>query len=471
MKRHVLIFTVCLVISVIFSWLRLNKINDSLFFMNDIGRDFFVMQQWQKTGKPPLLGPMTSALPINQNPLYFYILFPFFLLLNHSFFTTTIATLVIHLSIFWLGIWFMRSNNKILSAWIFTWILMAIHLQFVLQQRLVWNPSFVGLSVITSVFAFLMWQKNKERKWFWLHALFLAAATGLSYSAAPVAIAFVLLYFLILRKKQLLNTILSFVGAQIIVNFPLIVFELRHNFTLTTLMLNYERREQLNLATSAKLDFLRGILFSGIGSETLIIISILISLILILKLKKNNRNKPELLVGFLLFVTLAIQLIAPFGMQGHYIFGILSLIILLVAFMPNWLRLPIIFIATLTWLNPGFVQGYFRQAPRSTGESLACAKQVCKKRPDEYFVSVQSGFHKDHTGPEFRYLLEEVGCQTYDIYTKPNASNLMAVFADNSTYEHNKTAYDELTLFGPSKEIDQIICSEKLRVHVLEREN
>jgi len=68
-------------------------------------------------------------------------------------------------------------------------------------------------------------------------------------------------------------------------------------------------------------------------------------------------------------------------------------------------------------------------------------------------------------------LLEEVGCHTYDIYKKPEATNLMAVFADGATYEHNKTAYDELTLFGPSNEIDQVVCSEKLRAHVLEREN
>ena len=472
MKRPLIIAVVCLSILSLFSWLRLYKIDQSLFLMNDIGRDFFVMQQWQKTGKPPLLGPMTSALPINQNPIYFYILFPFFLLLNHSFFTTTIATLAIHMSVFLLGAWFLRSEKKILPAWLVTWLLMGIHPQFVEQQRLVWNPSFVGLSVVVAFFAFVLWRKRRQSRWLWLHTLSLAAATGFSYSAAPVTIAFILLYFLILRKKQLLSAVLSLIGAQIAVNSPLIFFELRHNFTFTTLMLNYERLEQLNLATSIKLDFLRRILFSGIGSGTLIIFTVLILLVLMLKFKYTKKKAmPELIAVFLLAVTVVVQLVAPFGLQGHYIFGVLSLVIILVSFMPNWIRLPIIFITVFHWLNPGFVQSYFRPAPRSVEESIACARQVCEKKPGEYFVSVQSAFHGYHTGPEFHYLLEEVGCHTYDIYKKPEATNLMAVFADSSTYEHGKTAYDELTLFGPSKEIDQIVCSEKLRAHVLEREN
>ena len=45
----------------------------------------------------------------------------------------------------------------------------------------------------------------------------------------------------------------------------------------------------------------------------------------------------------------------------------------------------------------------------------------------------------------------------------------MMVFADGSTYDHDKTAYDELTLFGPAKEIGEVTCSGGIKVHVLER--
>jgi len=72
--KKVLFWILISLLAILFVILRLYNINNSLFFINDTGRDMAVLQSWQNTGKIPLLGPQTSALPINQSAIYFYLL-------------------------------------------------------------------------------------------------------------------------------------------------------------------------------------------------------------------------------------------------------------------------------------------------------------------------------------------------------------------------------------------------------------
>jgi hypothetical protein len=233
----------------IFVGLRVWQLHESLFFFGDLGRDFLVLQQWIETGKPPLLGPQTSALPFNQSAWYFYLLLPGYLLFKTDLANTVYSSLVIHIAVFgglsWL-LW-QRRSELFWPVWLAAGML-AIQPQMVLQQRTVWNPSFVALSLLVGVVLSLVWRAVKQssthtlKSWFayeeWLPkaeiwlvrvgSLSLALAVGFSYSAAPAVLAWLVL--LSLRQNQWWWWWLNFGMSLGIVFAPMAFFELRHNF-------------------------------------------------------------------------------------------------------------------------------------------------------------------------------------------------------------------------------------------------
>lgn len=70
---------VLIFILIVFIFLRVHRIEETLNFQNDIGRDYLVLLEWYQSGKPPLLGPQNSAVPFNQSAFYFYLFFLFLL--------------------------------------------------------------------------------------------------------------------------------------------------------------------------------------------------------------------------------------------------------------------------------------------------------------------------------------------------------------------------------------------------------
>ena len=97
---------------VLFLFLRFYKLQDSFFFYNDMGRDLLVLLDMIQNHKPVLLGPQTSALPINQSPLYYYLLLPFYLIFDKSFLTANLTLAFVYLSLFLL-IFSCQNNFKV----------------------------------------------------------------------------------------------------------------------------------------------------------------------------------------------------------------------------------------------------------------------------------------------------------------------------------------------------------------------
>lgn len=464
-------------IVLIFSWLRLAHIQTSLLFFGDLGRDYFVLQQWQMTGKPPLLGPQTSALPFNQSAIYFYLLYPFYLLLNHSLFATVIANWTYHLLVFGAGLYLLRRHTHLRLVWLISWFLIAVQPQYVAQHRYIWNPSFVGMSLLTAYISFELLLKKFKPTTLAIFSLSLAAATAFSYSAIPVLLAFGALALIYLRQK-IWQVGLALTASLALVNLPTIAFEIRHKFVLTQLMLHGEKLEQSGKALSIKLDSLERFVLAGPGQVWNLLwltgFVVLIGLALYQKrqtLKTWSQFWQDRLVraSLLLTITFLLLLVLPISLHAHYVFGLVITGMIVLALLPRPLMLISVISLMLLWLPPALNGSYFKPAFRTTQQSLACAQQVCDVLTEPTFVSVQAGYHPYHNGFEFKYLLKEKGCTVYDIETEPERAEYMAVFADKSEYQHGKTAYNELTQFGESEEIDQIACEGEMRVHILQR--
>jgi hypothetical protein len=185
--------------------------------------------------------------------------------------------------------------------------------------------------------------------------------------------------------------------------------------------------------------------------------------------KLNEARNLSLLTFSIFALTFLLTLVVPVSVQAHYIFGLVASALVTIAFLPKRISGAFMLIAAAAWLQPQSLDIYYKPAFRTVGQMLSCFQQVCQVQGKEpLYVSVQAGFHPFHNGQEHRYLLTKAGCQVKAIEREPNAAKNMAVVVDSSVYEHNKTAYNELTLYGPSTVKQEFNCQDNFQVILLE---
>lgn len=469
-KHQVLLVVITLAVLLVFLFLRTFLLTESFHFFNDMGRDMYVLQQWNETGKPPLLGPQTSALPFNQSALYFYILYPFFLISNHSLYSSIIAVLILHVAGILTGLYFLKGSPQKMMLWLVAWVLLSIHPQMVVQHRFVWNPSFVALLLMLAYATFVKLTATFSKITLFIFTVFLAMATAFSYSAVPAVLMALLISFVLLKTKRML--LIFFFGSSLfLLNAPTVAFELRHKFVLTNLLLHGEKLHQGGNNLSEKINNISQFVFALPNVNHVIVFLTLLAVTIGLIMYRQKSEAKELGLITLFFVgTMIITIIAPTSLHAHYVFGMIVGLILVIAHLPP--RYGALFCIALFWywLQPGNLQGYTRPAIHTTAELHQCAELVCQEQKDTpLFVSVQAGYHPFHNGFEYKYILNEHGCDVEDIETNQNAAEYMAVFADKSTYNHGQTAYNELTQFGSAIEEKTIQCPSEIKVHLLKK--
>lgn len=472
LRRYVPFLVFC-GIATIFIFLRLYKLDSSLEFFNDLGRDFLVMFDWQATGKPPLLGPQTSTLAFNQSAWYFYLLYPFYVLFNQSLFSTTYAMLFYSIGFFLLTFVFIRKYARELTAPFFLFFfLAATHPELVIQQRFVWNPSFVLPALTITLFGLLVLLRTWKPWVVWLVGTTMSFAVSMNYSAAPALVGFFVSIFLLWKKRAALF-IIAFGTSLLFWNAPTVFFELRHNFLLTYMAVTRGRMPQTRANIPAKLQAYGTYLFSSdtVKDASVVFSAFLLTIIVARALTTREWKKDLKIVLLILLVSLAATLAAPFDIQPHYIFPILTLLFGFVVLLPMQVASLLVVGATLYWLNPGQVLRYTKPALRTVEQLEQCSQTVCQQEKQPIFVSEQAGFHVFHTGPEYRFLFKKHGCNVQNLEINPASANIMAVVVDNSTYEHGKTAYNELTLFGPSNIQNTYMCEGNIQVIMLEKEH
>lgn len=453
-------------IAFLFAFLRLYKLESSLEFYNDLGRDFLVMYDWKTTGKPPLLGPQTSTLAFNQSAWYFYALYPFYILFQQSLFSTTYAMLFYSLVCFFFTFFIVRKYaNEFITPFFFYFFLSTIHPILITQQRFVWNPSFVLPTLTISLFGILIVHKVWKTWMVWIICIALSFAVSMSYSVAPALVGFFFTIFLLWKKRAFVFLLIFGIG-MLFWNVPTVFFELRHHFLLTNMAFTRGAMPQTRTTVSSKLQSLGTYLFS---TETVVAaskgLSILLLALLIIHVSNAQPWKKEVkIIASILAGTLLATLAAPFDVQPHYIFPILTLLFGVIAFFPQPVGGLLIVGAALYWLHPQSMMIYTKPALRTVRQLEQCARTVCSNETEPLFVSEQAGFHVFHTGPEYRFLFKKYGCNVQSLETSPMSASRMAIVVDNSVYEHGKTAYNELTIFGQSEIQHTYSCEGNIQV-------
>lgn len=216
-------------------FLRLYRIADYMTFLGDEGRDALVWLRMSR-GKFTLIGPQTSVGNMYLGPLYYYLMFPFYLLfgtigpsIGTALFSGATTFLLWRVGREWFS-----NRAGIVAAFLYAISPVAIEL-----SRSAWNPNimpFFALLIIWGVWQF--WQK---KNYFWLLAegVFLSFAVQSHYLGLllfPVVGFFWLarLRVIIKTRESLKTFLLATFGmgaAFIFLTFlPLIWFDLRHNF-------------------------------------------------------------------------------------------------------------------------------------------------------------------------------------------------------------------------------------------------
>jgi hypothetical protein len=496
-KKYFWEFLFSFVILSLFLFFRFYKLTTSLEFFGDVGRDLHVIILSLIEKKPLLLGPGISFLPLNQSPLYYYLLMPVFILSGYSAYTSVITINLIYISGFVLGLYSLRKNKVFMRSLLVIGFLIALHPQFIHQLRNPWNPSFAPPFILASLFALIYLRKKYTQRRALILGGSLAIALGLTVSITPVALI-IFSYALFLQRKNLknlLSLLAIFILSLLVVFSPVLLFEIRHDFFFTRRLMMpdpYLSKEPIDywLKFTKLIEFVSGsenILLSG----TSILIALTINLYLIFRKKisdlseeltllsilrslqkfvnRSIKNKDQLFLIFLnLFIISAILTYSmPFVLHAHYIFGILALLLLTISFIRKKLLIVLIIILSFLWLNQAQLNKHWSPPRRTVSQLESCAQKICSTQKEPIFVTVQA-WHVYHSALEYTFLLNKNGCQARNIIQNPEwPAQKMLVFVDHSQYSHGETAFEELTVFGESTQTSQIDCGEDLKVFVL----
>ena len=462
------LYVVAFLLVLLFLLTRFYKIETSFNFFNDMGRDFLTLWQWKQDGKPPLLGPQTSALPFNQSAIYFYLLYPFYLLSGQSFYATLIAYTTFYIAAFILGLYLLRSHPRLEKSLLLVFLLISVHPQYIIQGRFVWNPSFVTPCVLTAFYSLMVYleQKKPQKLLLMISAFSLALATGFSYSLVPTLIAFLVL--ILYRRRQIfLNYFFYVILSLLLVNLPTLVFELRHGFLLSKMMLFGDKLVQGDSSFLNRLLNLNKFSFATNWSWTMLYMILLAVFVYMSKLKEKNNFLGNSLLLFLF--TLAITLLAPVPIHSHYVFGILPLFFLTVSFLrPKFIFLSAVFFYII-FMKVALQFDYFAPIRNDLKTLTSCAENFCQTHNQALFVANQSKYHPYHNAMEWNYLLSNAGCKVKNINLENGSAAQMLVVLDDSSYSHGETSFYELTLFGKSQEIEHLSCSDTLKMVLLQK--
>jgi len=460
----------------LFLFLRFYNIKNSLFFFNDMGRDLSVLQNWQLSGKPPLLGPQTSVLPFNQSSIYFYYLYIFYLTTKGSVFSALFANAFLYIVMYLFGLYVFKKDKTITNILNICFFLISIHPQYIIQSRFVWNPSLVTPFILSTFFSFYLLLQKYSKSRLWFFSLSMATAISISYSVIPIFIA-LLIYWLIFSRKYFVKLTFSMFTSFLLLNITTIFFEFRHGFLLTKSLLTKPASPQLSISIAQKFNDMAKFVINLPNqnwNKYILLLFVLLSIIQILKEFKSSASWRKRInfyinIGFLL--TFLAYFLLPVSIQAHYVFPIICLLFLIITSLPKIQAIIIILMLSWVYLSPLNLVPYFSQARRTYKQMDACFAIVCKTEKNPMFVSVQSNFQPYHHGPEHRYLLKKNGCDVQNIEENASTADKMALVIDGGEYDPQRTKFYELDLFGKSKIINKYNCLPNFKVYILQKDN
>jgi len=234
MNKIKIIFSIGLIlISFLYLFLRLYKIDELVGFRLDQGVHLLETKEMFDSKKIRLVGPMVTSKSFEGRNFfiganYYYVLGIIGLIGHWNPLTITIIFTVLEFVFYlWFIFWIKRKFNSFYSLIVFLFI--AISPYLITHSRFFWNPHLlIPLSILVLLFSEKYFFK-KQTKYLFLMAFCWGFAFACHYSAIFWGLFFV---FILIKSKQYLKikfylTIILGFGLG---NLPFFVFEIRHGF-------------------------------------------------------------------------------------------------------------------------------------------------------------------------------------------------------------------------------------------------
>ncbi len=197
-------------------------------FLGDEGRDALVMRNIVLGRHFPLIGPGTSIGNMYLGPLYYYLVAPSLLISGFSPLGPAVEVAVIGILtvglLWWIGRqWFGPFGALLISA------LYAVSPVVITYSRSSWNPNIMPFFALLTIYS--LWQVWRNHRWPWLIVSAVAFAFVLNSHYLGLLLAPTIgIFWLITAKKSLKTSIVSFLLLLLLLS-PLLIFDMRHNWT------------------------------------------------------------------------------------------------------------------------------------------------------------------------------------------------------------------------------------------------
>lgn len=351
-KRHWLIITIL----ALALFVRLYRIEATMTFLEDEGRDLLVVKRMFDTGKPALLGPQTSTGNMYLGPAYYYFIAPALVLSGMNPLGPAILIAFSGLAtvyfLYYLGKQWFGARTGYSAAILYA--LMPLPVAF---TRNSWNPNLaplVSLLIVWVVIRIMQKTGSYVKNYLALGAL-LGILVQLHYMTLLLVVAVGL--SLIMYKwqdwqKLAIGSLLALAAATLSMA-PFIVFEVRNNFVNTRAITRFvEAKEEHNIRYALPFGLWRDkvvasgtrLFASQFGRDALtpdphrVMIAVVVSALLIWGVVKNRHDKKYRAVAILFLIPFALLGIYQENVHLHYLGFLFPLTYLLVAAAPaSWL--------------------------------------------------------------------------------------------------------------------------------------
>ena len=230
-KHHELIILASFILIAIV--LRFSHIFTLNFFTYDQARDALFVKRMIIDGEFRLLGTQTSLPGMYLPPFYYYTLIPILWLSRLNPIGIDIYSALIGVGTIPL-IWFVANRIFGKPAGIFSAGLFAVSPLVVELTRRAWNPNTLPFFILIAFYFLYLYYKNRKTKDFLLAFAFYGYCLSLHFGAWTLIPLFVFSWFFYLAKNKKIGGLLGSLGIMIFFVCPLLFFELRHQFFLTS---------------------------------------------------------------------------------------------------------------------------------------------------------------------------------------------------------------------------------------------
>lgn len=397
------------------AFLRLYRLEASLQFLGDQGRDALILRNLLVNHDLPFIGPVTSVGGFFLGPLYYYLMAPFLWLFKFNPVGPAVATAVLGIATIPLLYWV---TKKLFSRRVGLWAagLYALAYIPISETRSAWNPNPMPLAALGIIYGFYLANYKNKPKGLLLAAASLGVALQLHYMIVFLA-PFILWQLFLARRhiRELVPAALIF----LLLNLPLFLFEIKNNWLNVRGLLEFLGKHQYGSLdwwqiiknTVGRSEQAIGMVL-GFGRDFNVLRTWVTRVFLLLLLAFFKQVR---FLGIYLLATIAMLAVYQENIYPHYLGFLFPAVVILMAailsrlpqpFLPAFMLLFLVY--NLPQINSLLRQNGNLKSVRTTAQFIK--NDIDQHGYQNYNLALLDGT-RDYPAHSFRYFLEVFGGQ------------------------------------------------------------